>query len=574
VGWTRIPTTAPRTPRLGGGSIESFGDGNPAGLVRDFCSPIATGFQVETELTLVGGDCAPGVECYGAIVLSSANDMASGSKLLDEIAVQLVVPPTGAGDPELQVSRGGTVVARAGSIPTGVATPIELTVGPTLDDDGTPSIGATVAMYDEDLVRTVILDGFVVMPQRELVSDRAGCTLSPGLFVAVEGVGARVHVGPVTMTELQCTNPGLFRTPATENGPLSAALLGFGDWASGGISHPALVSTESGTGSRWDVLLDGTDVEREQETIIDIGFAIGHAYAGPSGWNTSWASLADAPRIGDCHPSCVGFPSCEAPFASMCPTRRGLREPTAYPQLFPDGTIQQLNLAYATESATAGVFGIAIDSGASPSQSMVRPDLAAALDPGDVECRSLREPSLVPANTDHTAWWLFYTCERDMMPPEIRAVQLSAAFDVLLGTDQTVLTATTFGSIASGGVRSPEVLVEFVNVGGVETAYFRLWATAIRGITRSIVLVTGESVVDAPPSLPLGDDGLRPYPENPVLTLDDIACPGDSCKLLAMSVARRADRNDTLRYLVAQAVDDASGRRYQLVPLEQTWPMP
>jgi hypothetical protein len=256
----------------------------------------------------------------------------------------------------------------------------------------------------------------------------------------------------------------------------------------------------------------------------------------------------------------------------MSPTRgrRGFREPSAYPAVSDTtGTITSLMLAYAVEDTSdlGRPFSIALRSGVSSDPTRaITGDPVSVVEP-DATCSSLREPSLVPAMdaANPERWWLFYTCERTMAAPAIGAMLLGPALEPMPGTAQIVLEGSAFGTIASGGIRSPEVIVSFPPTGGV---FFRIWATAIQGSTRRIVLATAETSGDLPT---MGD--LAPYPENPVLTLDDMPpCPGDWCELLGMGVARRADKVDTLRFLVAWHVNGAaSGREYQLVPLEQIW---
>ena len=580
-GWTPVPSADPPSIRTGGGQITDFGLGtHPKALVRQFCSPVATGITIDAILEPVGDDprCSS-MECYGALVLSSANDMAVTSKLLDELAVRLVLPI--GGDPEVRATRNDASIATH-TVPGTDPVYVEIDLGPTLDEMGQPSVAATVWLKDSPSGSsltgdTPFLEQHVVMPQRLLISDAAGCAANPGLFVAVEGNGGSVHVGEVGLTERSCANPSQFRVPSAESAILTSdrnaagyASLGFTPWASGGIAHPAIVSTRFMTSmSRWDVFVDGTDVERSQDVgIWDLGFAIGHTTANGIGWNSAWADTGSEPRIGDCHPSCVGMAGC----GSSCGTtgRRGLREPTAFPIVSATtGAILSLQLAYAVEDTSdpARPFSIALHSTVPSNPTSGAGSPVFTVDPDDVGCVSLREPSLVPAQdaTTPEGWWLFYTCERSMAAPAIGAMPLGPALEPMAGSAEIILEGSAFGTIASGGIRSPEVLVSFPREGDV---FFRVWATAIQGSTRRIVLATTETSGDLP-----GPGELTPYPENPVLTLDDMPpCPGDWCELLGMAVTRRADQVDTLRFLVAWHVNSASsGREYQLVPLEQIW---
>ena len=590
VGWARIPSSMPPTIRVGSNEIIDFGAGTtPRALARETCTPMVNGFELRAVLRPVGGGtCPAGTECYAAVVLSTVNDMAHTSHLSDELAVRLVVTSTG---PELRITKAvdadPPLVVHPFAGTTEITVVIE--VGPTLDELGIPSLAATVRALDMDgapIGPDPLLDQRPFITQDRLNRTDGGCTVNPGLFLAVEGVGDEVRVGQLDMTERACANPGHFRRPSAESAILTSdrsaggyASLQLDDWASGGIAHPALVSTlDTATTSRWDVFVDATDVERTQDVgIWDLGFAIGHTYANGTAWDSSWLDTT-APRLGDCHPSCVGPASC----ASMCTTgRRGFREPAAYPAVtMTTGRITALQLAYAIEdtSDAARPFSIGINPGTLPGPTGSLTGPVVRIEPGTVGCDSLREPSLVPADDlpIPEAWWLFYTCEIEGESPDIAALELNEMFTPIPGSERVVLRGEDFGAIASAGVRSPEVIVSFSTREAMPVAFFRVWATAIQGSTRRIVLATAETAGDLPVESVGGAavaGKLAPYPDNPVLTLDDMPpCPGDWCEVLGMAVARRADKVDTLRFLVAWHVNGAaSGREYQLVPLEQIW---
>ena len=77
----------------------------------------------------------------------------------------------------------------------------------------------------------------------------------------------------------------------------------------------------------WITMRAGLD-----PVVRELGYAIGHARAGRTEWDTSenWIGLTDTPRLGNCNPTCLGgAPAC-TPACAGGDLEGSLREPGAY----------------------------------------------------------------------------------------------------------------------------------------------------------------------------------------------------------------------------------------------------
>ncbi|MCS6798734.1 MAG: hypothetical protein NZ898_09405 [Myxococcota bacterium] len=580
-GWQPLPMSAPRSPRVQDNRLVFLGD-SWVSVRRDACTPLASGVEIDVkfhlERVVTGCGSTPHRACVASLVLTPALDVVPGRRLLADLAVEVTVDPS-MDNSRLQVRREteviGSVYSGAG---LGHVLAVTVRLSPDVDARGRPVLAAEVLGTNESMAGEgfVLVERTPLLPVDELVRDYTECDRSPGLFVALEGTGDGVRVGQLVERRLDCTNPVQFRRPSgVDDAVLDAERLGFvrrvdgavEGWASGGIAAPALMHTEPSSGTyRWDVLVDGTDVDRPLEHVADIGFAIGHATS--TAWNGAWMSTPPpAPRAGDCHPSCVGPPAGACVSMSNCASGlRILREPSFALSSSP------ANFVYAIAQRNVGEpYRIRLlDTSRSAATS-----IGGFNDPLSLpeDCENVRDPMIVARGTGSTgsgfAYLLFYTCERDGAPSQIRVAGISAMLGATIPSDGgIVLDPASLPAYARGGVRAPEVIADYDEMG---RGSFLMWFTArsARGST-VIALARGES---EPGQLPRT---FTPYPGNPVLRHDEPAlgpCHGE-CEVLGLGVTRRANAPSTVRLLVSRRVSTATGVRYELVPLEQTWPRP
>jgi len=555
-----VPTEAAVRPMVMGGQIIGFGSNdNPKGIVLNRCTPMVTGVQVTAQLGVrAGGSCESALEsCYAKLVLTPSSDFLEGDAFVDELAVRL--DSMG----RITVEQAGRVIARRESlVGLGSAVTVRMQFGPGQSQAGEPAIVGTVAIDD-----VTLLSRWPVQLARLLVID-SGCETNPGLFIGIEGRGNAVSVGSFGTTEQECANPSHFARPTTSVATLSRTHLGLGDWARGGLAQPALVSTTSG----WDLLVDASDDARRNEELRDMGFGLGYSFTAVMAWDTSpWPSSMGQPLIGDCHASCFGspLPGCTTSLCMPGPIT-SYREPSA---LFRAGG---LLLAYVEGSVGAAQ---SIRTARLRRASDALPAPASTFAPS--ECSSVRSPSIVPAGPQITDdLWVFFTCEHDMAPSDIRVVGVSQVDLSFKSTVTTVLTATDVPEMGSLGVSSPEALVEFATLGpgtdaGMPTqATIRLWFTGQSAMGRTVGLVLASANVGA--DMP---GAFEPYFDNPVLWADHPRLPtcAGECYLEGMSVTRVFDGSGAtgrLRFLVARSVQSMSGTSYELVPVDQVWPAP
>ncbi|MFW6049525.1 MAG: hypothetical protein ACODAU_00020 [Myxococcota bacterium] len=602
--WRTVPSGAPY-PLVGeddpdGGSgeayLRAFEADMPSGLVHRSCQPLSLGARLEVTMSPLGSPGCTDASCdrFAALVLTAAQDALPGRRLLDDLAV--TVQANGL----VRVTQGGRTLAEqhVELAPDGRAH-LALEVTPGVDDRDRPALFATVGVTDRraGTGEMKLLSRHPFLLQRDLLSGVPGCDAVPGLQVAVEGQGDRVQVGPLAARSLECVNPSHFRVPAEQGATLSPEDLDLGAWADGGLGAPALASTcaegtvacGSGDGSpgvRWDVLVEGTNVDPALERFTHVGWSLGHAAS--TQWDAALGWIADpagAPKAGHDPPTCLDGAADGG--VDACDGARSLRDPAVWPFTDPLGQIDPtdgLLVAYAREWEEAVQQGqrdrFALHVRAVPAAPEQAFDAAEGRrwTPADAGCDSLRHPEVLPASDapQSDGWWLLYTCERAGEPPEVQAVGLSGLLNVRAeATPRTVLSAAALGDAAAGGVRAAEGLVASDPQAEALPPLYRVWFVARDASGRETIgLAQGRSpTFDTFPAL-------APYRGNPVLRVDDpvLGGPcGEGCALLGLDVVRRADdpgASDapwTLRFLVARRVN---GTDHELVPVEQLWRPP
>lgn len=556
--WAAIPSGSAGYPVRelvsGTPNITTFEGSSYSAILTRVCIPLALGLDLTFTLSPTSvGTCTQ--DCEAGLVLTGAKDLLEGERLPDDLAVRM--------DSEglLTVTQAGrrlaTATERTGA---GQRTRITLRLGPTFRD-GEAVMEATLTAHNlETDAREVLLENQAFLARADLVDNLARCDESEGLFVALEGHGDRVHVGALEATTLRCANPDQFQVPP--DAPLTATRLGVGAWAEGGIGRPALVSSQNGADIQWDLLFDATNVDRQSERFISLGFALGHAQS--TTWNASPWIQRDGPKLGNDPPACTG---------ESCGEDEAFREPSAFASLDGASRISQLYSAFARRRPTTDGserYGLWAQLMSRDPNTVDAPRATAVLDE-DEGCLSLRTPAITPAGASflERGFLLFYTCERGDDASEIRVLRLSASLEPM-GSSAAVVTAERLGDYAAGGVDSPAVWADFDPAS--DSGVYRLWFIAhSRGGAQSSVAMM-QAQVDTGNVLP----SFQPYPGNPVLTAGDEALGGcaGTCTISGISVTRRADSTQTVRLLVAHDENNAGTTTYTFAPLEQFWHSP
>ncbi len=528
----------------------------PHALVLESCVPLGQGAQLRARFGPRGD-----AESFAALVLTPVDEQRVPRRLPAELAVTFY------GSGRVEVSQDETVLARSDELSPLTETlfyDLDVDRPVDVDDAGRGVLRANVTirdtMNDERFAWSAPL-----IALENLFFDRASCQDSAGLRLAFEGAAGAtdvVEVGAVTVGQLACTNPGQFLRRLDD--PLSAgdvpgvvtASLDFDAterdprWADEAMLSASLLGISGTPNPVWHVAAEATNDQPELVTTARVGWAIGYAFE--STWNVdTWSDASEQPVVGQAPPSCLDGSCTTAPPAARDP------------HLFATGS--QVNLVYAAERNTSERFEIHFASALSTSPATGASLLTLEDEPG---CDSLRDPAIVPRDTGPEdtglpSYWLFFTCERANAPPTIRARALEVDLMGLGPTTEPsveVLSAADLGSFARDGVRSPEPVLD----GDV----YRLWFLGLDQVTGASV-----GVAVGQPKTPGALPTLVPYPANPILQSGDPAfddCPG--CTLEGIAVARHPDRVDQLRFLVTRRVPLAGGgRRYDLMPLDQTW---
>ena len=275
-----------------------------------------------------------------------------------------------------------------------------------------------------------VLEGFELGGIERLLSE-GECAELPGLFVAAQGRGAAVYVGPLETAKQDCANPSQFDE---QSATLSASNLEFTpSWVEGYVGAPALASSRNSISDvQWDLMVEASNDPPELEPTTHVGYALGHArVATDEGGNwrlTDWES-SQTPKAGEDPPACA---------EPECADNRSVREPHLLAELNDAQELRDLTLSFArelvTEPTERDLFGIqVVRPVGGPSTSIALPGTP-TLSPDDVpECVSLRDPALIPVDPEALdGYWLLFTCVQGPQPArEIHAVRISRALEVI-----------------------------------------------------------------------------------------------------------------------------------------------
>lgn len=572
--WTFAPTGgnawAPTRPSFDGETfIGGFlPDDSPRALVSKDCVSVALGGWVRTTLrTADAMGCGPEAPCtrYAGLVLTAATDSAPGDKLQDELAVTLH-----AGGLLLVTQADVEVASATAGIDQSIEVEIELR--PTLDDRNRPVLRAKVTVAG-----TALLEDFTVGPIDSLVST-GDCAEIPGLYVAAQGRGADVYVGPLRASKQDCANPSQFDE---QSAILTAGNLEFQpSWVEAYVGSPALASSRNSVSDvQWDLIVEGSNDPPELEPTTHIGYALGHARVATdegADWPLGTWESSVSPKVGDDPPSCLD---------GTCSDNRSIREPHLLAELNDDQELRDLVLSFARELVTdpseRDRFGIQVVRPVGAPTTALGFPLLPTLSPDEIpECISLRDPALIPVDPEaQQGYWLLFSCiDGEGAPTEIHAVRISRALEVIREGSapmrRLVLVASELGPFAAAGIRSPEPVISFEPDG----VRLRIWflAQSMPG-DWAIALAEARSHDTAMLAFELPEP--VPFPVNPILsnasTLVRSGCLDQECSITGIAVSPRADQPGRLRFLLARRLNlPGGGRTDQLVPLEQTWSKP
>ncbi|MBX3247065.1 MAG: hypothetical protein KF901_07785 [Myxococcales bacterium] len=583
------PALETRRPLVEGGRITRFEGIDPFAIVYDECVPLALGARVRASFRALGP--TPAAMCDGdgrcdalaALVLSPVDTQRVGRRLLDELAI------TFHASGRVEITQAGALVAEPVALAPSPAQDysVDLTLTADVDAAGRAALAASLRVT---LTGTTLLEWRgTILEQRNLVTEPgAPCEAVPGLYLAVEGRGVGVEVGPgFRVDPLDCTNPSQF---TREGRPLTAgevlgtptASLGFDEppheaprqprWASEALRSSALlahpcVSPAPTSSACWHVLVEATNDQPELSTTARVGWSIGYAQEleNDASWSrVRWRHGREDPWFGPAPASCLD---------GSCTPSAAAREPHAFALRAAGSTVPAV--VFARERMTSERFDLHYRRLDGFSDSAL---VHAAADEPD--CDSLRDPAVAPRVVDLDApepddYWLFFTCMKDGARSTLRAIAARRidGFEVVPGARSVeVLTSDDLGLFARDGVRSPEPIfdayVEPTPDGPVTRYVYRLWFLGLDDVAgASVGVAVGQQAVDG--ELPR----FVPYPANPILTRLDRAfedCAG--CTLDGVSVARHGASPDRLRFLVTRRVPmPAMGRRFELVALDQPW---
>ena len=572
--WTFAPTTdgawSPSTPTFDDVRfVGDFGSAEtPRALISDDCVALALGGWVTGRLrTTDPTGCTNDEPCerYTAIVLTTADDLAGGGRLPDEVAVTLHAGGL------VQVTHAETELART-TATVGEDLTFEITLRPALDEEARPVLRASVVAGGETLV-----EDFVTSRIPNLIED-GECSEIAGLNVAVENQGSGVFSGPLEVTRQDCANPSQFQKQVAT---LTGSSLRFApSWRSAYVGAPTLASSRDPFDDvQWDLIAEGSNDAPELEPVTHVGYAIGHARdtSDPGeDWSLDDWETSGGPKAGDDPPSCVTIPG-------GCVGNISVREPHLLAELTEGRVLRDLVLSFAREVSPdpPDVFGIqVVRPVGAPVTGVDVPPLPTLSPDAIPECVGLRDPALIPVDPDSlNGYWLLFTCVQGPgATTEIHAVRLSRALEVLTEAGEpmrrVVLTVDDLGPFAQGGIRAPEPLVSFTQDG----LRLRVWFLAQEAPdTWSVALAEGRTRDAA--SLATDLPEILPFPVNPILRHDSPLvlsdCLGEGCSITGIAVTPRGDDPELLRFLLARRVNlPGGGRTDQLVPLEQPWSIP
>ncbi len=574
--WIFAPTTggvgswAPLRPSFEGVTFVGgfLPDDSPRALLSRDCVSVGLGGWVSTTLRASdSGGCSQDEECdhYAGVVLTIANDSALGNKLQDELAVTLH-----AGGLVL-VTQADVEVART-TATVDLDVEVEIELRPWLDDDNRPMLRARVTVDGEP-----VLEDFTVTPIEDLLTV-GDCAEIPGVYVAAQGRGDEVYVGPLLSEKQDCANPSQFDE---QSAILRGSDLEFTpSWVEAYVGSPALASSRNSVSDvQWDLIVEGGNLGPELEPSLHVGYALGHARTATDEggqWRlTGWES-SGSPKVGADPPACTD---------GTCTDNRSVREPHLLAELNEEQELRDLVLSFAREVVTdpleRDLFGIQVVRPiGGPTTGLTLPS-APTLSPDDIpECVSLRDPALIPVDPDSLqGYWLLFTCvQSGGATREIHAVRISRALEVVQEGGgpmrRLVLAADELGPFASEGIRSPEPVVSFEENG----MRLRIWFLA-QSTPGDWSVALAEARTHDTSMLEFDLPEPVPFPVNPVLgnasTLVRSGCLGAPCSITGIAVTPRADDPDRLRFLLARRLYlPGAAPTDQLIPLEQTWRKP
>ncbi|MGF1469999.1 MAG: hypothetical protein ACFCGT_28085 [Sandaracinaceae bacterium] len=572
--------------------IREFPPGiEPKALWSQVCTPLAFGaritatFLLDEQRPCVGGSCP-----YASVVLTRAADMSPGDPLLSELAVRLL----GTGEIELWESTTRFASSEDGEGPTFVrGEVITVTIGITPGIDGDRSALFLFVLAEQEQPegppRSWTYARAAQWPASVLEAWGRRCREigaeppdADGLFLAFEGRGDDVWLGPTSVQQQSCANPSYLEAPRPEDRDVADELSLAAGWSTGGGGAPTLASfTRAGEGERWELWVDGADDERSDELLGDPTFEIGGLVSGrvngltgflPRLPTTPTPPRDGRPLLGDDLPNYrepfllavtddrldVGDSSLRLVYAAEDPP-----DPTVDMGMpSPDGgLLPRPPAAYA-------LYGLASVPWRTDAE-LQPPDLP-LLHPEDVPgCAALREPSLVPmdAGRPPAAFFLFFSCADGSGVDRIFAVPVDRDLTTADLAGLVLVLGPEPDGYSEDGVSSPEVLAEFPADGEV---IYRMWylADGPNGRTVAFAEARGSTLEGALPAF-------APYPGNPILAADAsvLGEPCAGCFLSGLAATRSVANLRRYRLMVSRAVPEGEGLRHELLPLDQIRPL-
>lgn len=536
---------------VGSTRIDFNGATFPQAVVYNACAPLAFGmsFSITFEIdpTSPAGD-------YAALKLSPVATRAGMGEYISELTVRV----TDSG--EVRLERAGALIDSV-SPPGLLQVRVNVDLRPGFDEARRGTLLATVRLQDD----MFLAQDLPFIPFELLRGPGVGCD-PDGLFVVVEGQGSNVEaITNVSGETFTCENPNQFtrETSVEIGGDLSdrfePSSVTNGNWRLGGVGEPTVLHLDRMT-ERLELWGDASTLERDSEDLRVVDFVVGATRFNGASWS---------PRL----------------FESMPPPNPVLfgpdvREPTL---TAPRNNANELVggffiLGYAEERDSAEVFDIFVGrlSDQEPINPVDLPD-EATIEPLDVGCTSLRDPSLAPIDheSEFSPMLLFFTCER-AGPDSIGVARLDRVgdgFALAPGQFDIDFITSGVGEFGAGGVSSPEaVTYPIMDSGDVGV---RLWFLS-RDSGGEVAVSTANGLLRNGETLP----EVTPYPANPVLRADDpvlgggCSSPAD-CSIDSLAVTRTAPRfrwGSSYLMVVAHTRQTVTGPEHVLVPLVQRRP--
>ena len=576
--WGWMPSGQGSIPQPSG-QLSDFGTtGLPRGVRVPLCLPADLGVRVLLDMQVDGmaPSCPAGISpCvnYAAAVLSPASDMAPGEPLLDELGVRLH------SDGRAELRQAGSVVATAPAPFGAGVVRVTIELAPGVDASGIAYAFATVTLT-QGPTGWVALDHAPFVPRDHLIGRPLGCTEALGLNLAFEGISNHVSIDNLAVRRFECANPGHFVAVDAIGSTVAGA--GAADWTGGGAGSPGLVAffpSSTSMVERWDLAYDASNRERTLEGASTVHYSIGGAIrssglAFSDGWT---ARSAGAPLLGYRPPDCDGSTIPMPP--GDCALLRSWRDPSIYASVdetsraLVGGAMGSAWLSYARETMPGSRVHDLVVARLELADAPVgaeRTMLAASA----TDCRSLRDPTLLPMQPagEGDALLLLFTCDRGPgVPTTIGAATLADINATAVVSSTRALDPSTFGPFARAGLSSADAAVFFVGTAAApetQRAVYRVWLMTRDFSRPTLSFVEGTAPWGQVP-------GFVPYGANPVLLPGDPilgTCPPRGCALDSVAVSRHANEPTVVRLLLARTLDEDTGIRHVLVPLDQHWP--